>query len=118
MPDILSVPLERSNAGFFDQLLRLLNAVLQMRNSNPRTGEDFIISPVADRHNRYFDTRENISGLPDNADANGAYNIARKGLWILEQLRSIGDKDDKALRRADLAISNKEWIEFAQRGNQ
>lgn len=118
LPDILSVPLERSNAGFFDQLLRLLNAVLQMRNSNPRTEEDFIISPAADRYNHYFDTRENVPGLPDNADANGAYNIARKGLWILEQLRSIDEKDDKALRRADLAISNKEWIEFVQRGNQ
>ena len=48
--------------------------------------------------------------LPKDADANGAYNIARKGLWILEQLAksSSGEK-------LKLAMSNEEWLSYAQK---
>ena len=46
---------------------------------------------------------------PKDADANGAFNIARKGLWVLDQIRntSTGDK-------LNLAMSNAEWLEYAQ----
>ena len=114
LPMILSVPKEKANASFFDSLLRTFNAVLQMRNSNARTGEDYILSPVADADGCYFDSRDSLSGLPDNADANGAFNIARKGLWILEQLHAVDASDEKALKSIKLAISNRDWIEFVQ----
>ncbi|WP_255577694.1 hypothetical protein [Elizabethkingia sp. JS20170427COW] len=31
--------------------------------------------------------------LPKDADANGAYHIAKKGLWVLEQINQFGDED-------------------------
>ena len=50
---------------------------------------------------------------PENADANGAYNIARKALWCIDQIKAA--EDDK-LDKVKLAISNKEWLEYAQKG--
>ena len=47
--------------------------------------------------------------LPLNADANGAYNIARKGLWVINQIKQTDD-----LKKLKLVISNKEWLHFAQ----
>jgi CRISPR-associated protein Cpf1 len=57
----------------------------------------------------FFDSRKSGQGLPENADANGAYNIALKGLWVLQQIRQSKDQKD-----VKLAISNKEWLQFAQ----
>ena len=50
--------------------------------------------------------------MPCDADANGAYNIARKGLWAIDVLKNT---DDNQLSRANLAISNAQWLEFAQK---
>jgi CRISPR-associated protein Cpf1 len=47
--------------------------------------------------------------LPQNADANGAYHIAKKGLWVLQQ---INETDD--WKKLKIAITNKEWLKFAQ----
>jgi CRISPR-associated protein Cpf1 len=47
--------------------------------------------------------------MPENADANGAYNIARKGLMIIEQIKQ---SDDCA--KVKLDISNKRWLQSAQ----
>lgn len=49
--------------------------------------------------------------MPKDADANGAYNIARKGLWIIKQIKKTADED---MRNVKLAISNKEWLKYAQ----
>jgi hypothetical protein len=53
------------------------------------------------------DTPESFS--PENADANGAYNIARKGLWLVRQIKQTHPGD-----KIDFAITNKEWLQFAQ----
>ena len=45
-----------------------------------------------------------------NADANGAYNIARKGLLTIRKMKQ--EENDSA--KISLAISNKEWLKFAQ----
>ena len=45
---------------------------------------------------------------PIDADANGAYNIAQKGLWAVRQIKACTDEKPK------LAISNAEWLIFAQ----
>ena len=72
--------------------------------------EDFILSPVADENGKFFDSRNAANNLPKDADANGAYNIARKGLWYIMQLNDAsGD-----LMKTNLAITNKEWLSFAQ----
>lgn len=100
---------------FFEELLRLLRLTLQMRNSMPSSDIDYLISPVADDTGCFFDSRKQaeLKGnavLPMNADANGAYNIARKGLLAIRKMKQ--EENDSA--KISLAISNKEWLKFAQ----
>lgn len=92
-----------------EKLMQLMKLLLQMRNSKPNTEVDYMISPVADEQGNFYDSRCGNSALPDNADANGAYNIARKGLWVIKQIR-----ETPAGKRPDWAIKNKEWLKFAQ----
>lgn len=92
-----------------EKLMQLMKLLLQMRNSKPKTEVDYMISPVADEQGNFYDSRCGNSALPDNADANGAYNIARKGLWVIKQIR-----ETPAGKRPDWAIKNKEWLKFAQ----
>jgi CRISPR-associated protein Cpf1 len=60
---------------------------------------------------RFFNSEESDDSLPRDADANGAYNIARKGLWVLEQIRNSSEDN---LAKVKLAISNQEWLCYAQ----
>ena len=99
----------QSDAQFYRDLLGLMKLLLQMRNSITNSEEDYLLSPVADENGHFFDSREEIESLPNNADANGAYNIARKGLWIMEQIKKTDN-----LAKLKLTISNKEWLHFAQ----
>ena len=99
---------EKANQDSPLGLLQLFNLMLQMRNSITNTEIDYLISPIADENGFYFDSRHADENLPQNADANGAYNIARKGLWMLEKIRSTPDEQLK------LAMSNKDWLQFAQ----
>ena len=99
----------QSDASFYKELLHLLHLTLQMRNSVTGTEVDYMISPVMNATGEFYDSRKCGKNLPENADANGAYNIARKGLWIVEQIKRADD-----LSKLKLAISNKEWLQFAQ----
>jgi CRISPR-associated protein Cpf1 len=94
---------------FFERLLHLFKLTVQMRNSRIQSEIDYLISPVHDNNGRFFDSRACDDKLPTNADANGAYNIARKGLWAIEQIKKCED-----FKRLKLAISNKDWLKFAQ----
>ena len=71
--------------------------------------KDFILSPVADKDGNFFDSRKAKENQPKDADANGAFNIARKGLMVLRQIRcpDIGKPD---------VIKNADWFNFAQSG--
>ena len=99
----------QSDAAFFKELLHLLHLTLQMRNSITGTEVDYLISPVMNDNGEFYDSRKCGNNLPKNADANGAYNIAQKGLWIIEQIKQTED-----LSKLKLAISNKEWMRYAQ----
>lgn len=90
-------------------LMRLMSLLLQMRNSKTGTEIDYLLSPVADANGNFYDSRNEMETLPKDADANGAYNIARKGLWVIRKIQSSTDKE-----KPNLAISNKEWLQFAQ----
>jgi CRISPR-associated protein Cpf1 len=94
---------------FFEELLHLLRLTLQMRNSISNTDVDYIISPIADEKGNFYLSSKCDKSLPQDADANGAYNIARKGIMIVERIKA-GKKGEKL----DLAISNKDWLKFAQ----
>lgn len=97
-------------AEFYRRFMRLFTLVLQMRNSNSKTGEDSMISPVVNGHGEFFESGSK-SYLPIDADANGAYNVARKGLWIVDQIQKT---DVNKLGNLKLTISNKEWLKYAQ----
>lgn len=102
--------LTQSGKSFWEGLLHLLKLTLQMRNSITGTDTDYLISPVMNENGEFYDSRTCADTLPKNADANGAYNIARKGLWVIEQIKKAED-----LRKIKLAITNKEWLWFAQK---
>lgn len=92
-----------------EPLMQFMKLLLQLRNSKAGTDEDYILSPVADENGIFYDSRSCGEELPENADANGAYNIARKGLMMIEQI-----KDAKDLNNLKFDISNKAWLNFAQ----
>ena len=99
-----------------------LDLIQQIRNSGEKNSKDdnFLYSPVRNENGEHFDTRnhENNGDLSEivDADANGAYNIARKGLimdahikhWI-EKGRPTTKKDGKETPDLDLFVSDKEW---------
>ena len=103
-------------ANFWDAMLRNFKLILQMRNSNAASGEDYIISPVKNADGIFFDSRKekelgDKAKLPIDADANGAYHIALKGLLLLKRF----DKTEESnLKKADMKISKADWFEFAQ----
>lgn len=101
--------IQQNNAGFFNEILNLFKLTLQMRNSMTGTDVDYLQSPVANAEGVFYNSETCSDSLPKNADANGAYNIARKGLWIVRKIKSSND-----LKKINLAISNKEWLQFAQ----
>ena len=99
----------QTDAQFFRELLSLMKLLLQMRNSITNSEEDYLLSPVADDSGHFFDSRKGYSNLPINADANGAYNIARKGLYIVRKIQQTAKNE-----KPSLVISNKDWLLFAQ----
>lgn len=113
--DIKAAVLRISNRDFCYRLIGLIQLTLQMRNSitgstNPE--DDFLISPVRNSSGGFYDSRKCDASLPTDADANGAYNIARKGLWAINVLKNTAD--DK-LDKADLSITKAKWLGFAQK---
>lgn len=107
-----------SNADFYRRLIKLLSLTLQMRNSitgSTLPEDDYLISPVANDRGEFYDSR-NYKGtnaaLPCDADANGAYNIARKALWAISVLKNT---PDDMLNKANLSITNAEWLEYTQK---
>lgn len=101
--------LSQDDKSFFEQLLSLLKLTLQMRNSITGTTTDYLVSPVADENGCFYDSRTCGQTLPANADANGAYNIARKGLMMVRQIQQADD-----LNKLKFDLSNKAWLRFAQ----
>ncbi len=99
----------QTDKSFFEGMLYYLKLTLQMRNSITGTSVDYLVSPISDENGNHFDSRTCGERLPQNADANGAYNIARKGLMLIDQIKQ---SDDVASLKFD--ISNKNWLKFAQ----
>ena len=89
--------------GFHEDLLKLFGLTVKMRD-----GAD-VVSPVMDPETREF------FRMP--ADENGAYNIARKDLMVIDRIRdadneSLVAKDPK--ERTSLLISGGQWLRFLQ----
>lgn len=96
-----------------------LDLIQQIRNSGVKKEDDnFLYSPVRNDDGEHFDTRNHenngeLSGIKD-ADANGAFNIARKGLimdahikhWIQTGRPTMKGEKTPDL---DLFVSDEEW---------
>ncbi|MBR3311683.1 MAG: type V CRISPR-associated protein Cas12a/Cpf1 [Solobacterium sp.] len=106
--EICSMTDTREKNALQNKVLELFFETIQLRNSNPKTGEDYIISPVMDKDGKFFLSDVNDKSLPCDADANGAYNIARKGLMILKKI-------DEGKSSSDLKITNEEWFAYIQK---
>ena len=106
LKDAISAQTEKD---FFETMMRLMRLTLQMRNSITGSEIDYLVSPVADENGNFYDSRSCDATLPKNADANGAYNIARKGLMLISQIKEADD-----LKQVKFDITNKSWLRFAQ----
>lgn len=102
---------EKENTDLFKGIIELFKLTVQMRNSITGDMEDYLISPVKNKYNKFFNTKDGNTELPIDADANGAYNIARKGLMLIEQIKNT---EDDRLNRIKYNITNKEWLTYAQ----
>jgi hypothetical protein len=107
--DLKQLILEKEEKGIYSSLLHLLGLTLSLRHSESGTENDFILSSVANEKGEFFDSRKASEQEPKDSDANGAYHIALKGLWALEQINKCTD-----WKKLKLAISNKEWLAFVQ----
>ncbi len=97
----------QNKSAFFVSLIKCMQVILAMRYSSADDGKDFILSPVADENGEFFCSEGRTDGLPQDADANGAYNIARKGLCVLEKIDNADKYSDWNTK-----IPNKEWLNF------
>lgn len=106
--------LKQEEKDFFMKLIRLIKLTLQMRNSISHSPIDYLISPVLDKDGNIFDSRNipDTVNLPVDADANGAFNIARKGLMIVKQIKET--KTEEELDKIEWNLSNQDYLSFVQ----
>lgn len=102
---------EKEDKAFFSELIHLFRLTLQMRNSITNSEVDFLISPIKNKTGKFYDSREAEPSLPKDADANGAYHIAKKGLQWIQEIQEFDGEDWKSLK---LNRTNKAWLKYAQ----
>lgn len=95
--------------NFWSSFVRILDLIMQIRNTDDE-GRDIILSPVGSLEER-FDSRKwyaecpseisNNLPYPTSGDANGAYNIARKGVMMLERIKENPERPDLLIRDAE-----------------
>lgn len=87
---------------FYKSLTYYFNLILQLRNSDSKNNIDYIICPTCNYHSKDW-----FQWLDYNADANGAYNIARKWIIMLDRIKDNFEKPD-------LYVSDIDWNNFTQ----
>ena len=114
--------IEGRNETAWQSLRFVLDVIQQIRNSGKEKEDDnYLLSPVRNSDGDHFDTRNSknngdLSEIRD-ADANGAFNIARKGLimdshykyWVKQGKPTIKKKGEKDTSALSLYVSDAEW---------
>lgn len=116
LPQLLQIDDSKANSSFWKDMLSAFQRIVQLRNSSKTLTTDgkeadYIISPVADSTGRFYDSRTASKDLPQDADANGAYHIALKGLLYLNINNAAKENKPK------LYIKNEDWFKFVQERN-
>ncbi len=111
------------NEASMKELIEIVKLTVQLRNSTKEKSSadtdawDRIISPVLNDKGEFFDTGDKNEKLPLDADANGAFCIALKGLYLTRKIRKDWRPGEKNSNEV-LKISHREWFEFIQqKGN-
>lgn len=107
---------ENTNKKFEERLFKLFRILMRIRYSTPSNNpdpKDLIISPVMNEEGEFFVSNKEAIRLPENADANGAYNISLKGLQLIKEQIKINERN--GLRGIDYPNKpNEEWLRFIQ----
>jgi len=104
--------LQKDTKDFFSKLIFYLRVLTSLRQNNGKIGDqekDFILSPVADSKGNFFNSLEAKDDEPNDADANGAYHIALKGLMNLQVLKQTQEEN---LDKPNWKIKNTDWLHF------
>lgn len=106
-----------------NELIEIIRLTVQLRNSKSerydRTEAEYdrIVSPVMDENGRFYDSENYIfneeTELPKDADANGAYCIALKGLYNVIAIKNNWKEGEKFNRKL-LSLNNYNWFDFIQ----
>lgn len=101
---------------FYKDLSFLLYLLSNTRSSISGKDIDIINCPYCGFNSDSNKKDSIFAGCEFNGDANGAYNIARKGIMILEKINQF-KKDNGSLEKmswGDLFIDIEEWDKFTQ----
>lgn len=95
--------------AFYKDLLYYLFLLTEIRQSISGQSIDYIHCPSC-----LFNSNDGFQGHKFDSDANGAYNIARKGKLILDKISQFknANADMSKMQWADLAIALEEWDKF------
>ncbi len=103
-----SLQATHATAAFFRTIFYAFKLSTALRHSSKE--EDKIISPVLNSAGTFFVSgTEPKATMPQDADANGAFHIALKGLYLLRH----GIKNGKLGK-----ITNEDWLKFVQTRNK
>lgn len=105
---------EKFSSDFYRRLFGYLNLMFEIRNSISGTDVDYISCPECGFDSNRQDNK--LKGI-ENGDANGAYNIARKGIMILEKIKQFKKNNGnlEKINWGDLFIDLEEWDKFTQK---
>lgn len=113
------------------ELIRIINIILKLRNSititdnnennDKNKNRDFIACPACGFHSEknlksFYKKYLASDKLQFNGDANGAYNIARKGILVVKKIKQFAEKNsiDK-IKFEHLTTNMEEWDKFVQK---
>lgn len=88
------------DSKFLNSLMFSFKLINQIRNSDSKNNKDIVSCPACHYHSESWFQKKEFNG-----DANWAYNIARKGIILLENIQANPEKPN-------LFISESDWDNF------